>query len=248
MKMYIDCREAALARSFRDEDVSIVSLDLGDILFDDEDGTVLVVERKTVSDLASSIVDGRNREQKARMIGSGLPRDRIMYIVEGDLAKCNRSSVKEDALLGSMINTQLRDGIRVYRTYSTSETVTFLRKLRSMLEKNRTESYWKYNQKEGVTKAEYTSTLKTKKKDNMTPSVWFVSTLSLIPQVSCTIAEAVAEEYGTLSCLIDNYNSMSEEEGSGLLKDISVGEKGRRIGPKLSFKIHKYLTSSITDL
>jgi ERCC4-type nuclease len=41
-----------------------------------------VIERKEVSDLSASIMDGRYSEQKMRMEQCGL--GRVMYIVEGD--------------------------------------------------------------------------------------------------------------------------------------------------------------------
>ena len=41
----------------------------------------------------------------------------------------------------------------------------------------------KYNEKDGITAKEYSSTLKKKKKSNMNPEVWFISQLSLIQTI-----------------------------------------------------------------
>jgi crossover junction endonuclease MUS81 len=41
-----------------------------------------IVERKTADDLASSIVDGRYNEQKARLKNCGI--SNVIYLVEGN--------------------------------------------------------------------------------------------------------------------------------------------------------------------
>ena len=64
-------------------------LPLGDILIQHNDIEV-VIERKTITDLASSIRDGRLREQKIRLIHNYSKRN-IIYIIEGDITKENDS-------------------------------------------------------------------------------------------------------------------------------------------------------------
>ena len=67
----------------RQKDVEIVSLDLGDIVIQNGDDAI-VIERKTIADLAASIQDGRHREQKARLIDN-YPQSRIVFLIEGVL-------------------------------------------------------------------------------------------------------------------------------------------------------------------
>ena len=40
---------------------------------------MIVIERKTNSDMQSSLIDGRYKEQKNRMLSTGIP---ILYILE----------------------------------------------------------------------------------------------------------------------------------------------------------------------
>ena len=68
--MIIDTREKHLLDVITQKcDYEVKQLDLGDIIFTKDDETVMVIERKTISDLKASICDGRNREQKARLLG-----------------------------------------------------------------------------------------------------------------------------------------------------------------------------------
>ena len=84
MKLCIDVRETALAALL--PDAVLKPLVLGDITIENEDGKELVIiERKTVADLAASIKDGRYREQSARLTSYSLDNHRIVYLIEGSL-------------------------------------------------------------------------------------------------------------------------------------------------------------------
>ena len=60
----IDSREKDLIEisKFNEDNVEIKQLNLGDIMIDN-----IIIERKTWSDLASSILDGRYKEQGERL-------------------------------------------------------------------------------------------------------------------------------------------------------------------------------------
>ena len=59
--------------------VTTQNLDIGDIIFKYQDMTLLLIERKTVEDSGSSILDGRHKEQKYRIINSGIPNKRLCF-------------------------------------------------------------------------------------------------------------------------------------------------------------------------
>ena len=51
----------------------VENLDLGDIIFCDSDGKELIlIERKSIEDLSSSIIDGRYAEQSFRLNNSNI--------------------------------------------------------------------------------------------------------------------------------------------------------------------------------
>ena len=84
-------------------------------------------------------------------------------------------------LLGSLINTQLRDNIKVYKTLSLEETANYIVKLLDKLTKDG-DTYFQGNSE--ISKGEYASSLKKVKKANMTPEVWFICQLTQIPQIT----------------------------------------------------------------
>ena len=79
MELIIDNRERDLIKWFEDHNdkynenkiqFSKENLDLGDIIFKKNGKMVILIERKTFSDLSSSIKDGRYKEQKNRILNS----------------------------------------------------------------------------------------------------------------------------------------------------------------------------------
>ena len=98
--LVVDVRERALiaelARSHPDVPVTTKALDVGDVqvhvdaVAETEQplGPRLVIERKTHSDLAASIKDGRWSEQKRRMLETA-GRDRVAYVIEENAVRCD---------------------------------------------------------------------------------------------------------------------------------------------------------------
>ena len=79
MNLIIDYREHRLVEHFRYRpNVEIKKLDVGDIIFRFKDELVILIERKTVNDLVSSIMDGRNREQKMRIMNSDIDNSKVL--------------------------------------------------------------------------------------------------------------------------------------------------------------------------
>lgn len=240
MQLVIDTREKELINTLKDQlTFDIQSLDIGDIRFEKDGEPILIIERKTVGDLRASICDSRHREQKKRLL-STTPRERLMYIVEGSLdfpLKAQMGGFPVSTLISSIINTQLRDGIKVYKTGSIKETAQFIIALHSKFNKELANLF---APQEGASPEEYCATLKTQKKANMTPHVWLIAQLSLIPQVTEKIAAEILKVYPNLPKLIKG----CEEKGEKFVADIKYGLKSgkeRRIGDKISGRIYHFL-------
>ena len=88
------------------------------------DGHVVdcIVERKKADDLVSSLHDGRYREQKYRLRKSGFKN--INYLFEGHLTGSNNRSERE--VESALLNTRIRDGFRVVRVNSISESAKYI--------------------------------------------------------------------------------------------------------------------------
>jgi len=233
-ELIIDTRENLVISKLGDYNFKTEQLDLGDIIFKEEGEIILIIERKTIKDLKASIVDGRMKEQKARLLGSNT---NIMYLIEGDLYNENIGKFPVKTLIGSIINTELRDNIRVYRTLSINETIEFIKKLHDKLNKDG-KTFFK------EVKLDYACSLKKKKKENMTPDVWFRTTLEVIPHVSDKVSNVIVEKYKTYANLIETYTKIPEELREKLLMDIEyniANNKKRKIGLKISQRIYNFL-------
>lgn len=244
IELVVDNREHELISKLSSMiDIKVEQLEIGDIIFRQDDELLLVIERKTVNDLKASICDSRGREQKARLLGT-TPRQRIMYLIEGSLNKKlddKISGLPVDTLIGSLVNTQLRDGIHVYKTATIDESAIFLYKLLDKLQKDG-DKYFR-NEEKSISSSEYSSSLKKSKKANMTPVVWFISQLCLIPQVTEKVAEEIVKFYPTVKDLLLEYEKTPENLRKKLLSDIKFsmkGDKQRRIGDKMSDRIYGF--------
>lgn len=251
-ELIIDYRESKLIEQFNIRQIQYTSenLDIGDIMIKSSLSPMLIIERKTISDLRSSICDGRLREQRCRLLqASGLPPERIMYIIEGTfdsstrLLKSDRKQLDNSTLLSSIINMTFRDNIKIHRTNSIEETAEFIIKLFSKI--GDPEIFQSQNHESKIEdRPSYTSTIHKKKKDNMTPETWFICQLSLIPQISDTIATVIYKTYPSLLSLISQYQSLPENERPDMLTnityDLSTGKK-RKIGKTVSNRVYQYL-------
>ena len=100
-------------------------LHIGDIVFEDKMGKqVLIIERKTLYDLAASIKDGRYNEQSFRLDKEAIHNHNIVYIIEGDIERYNekRGRISKKILISSMFSLLYYKGFSVFRTNSICET------------------------------------------------------------------------------------------------------------------------------
>ena len=103
-------------------------LHLGDALITtDDDQTVLLLERKSLSDLLASIKDGRYEEQSYRLMhADGLPQPHhIIYIVEGMMSQL-RSAGEKKMVYSAMTSLGVFKGFSVIRTSSVLETAEWI--------------------------------------------------------------------------------------------------------------------------
>ena len=245
IELVIDNREHDLIQKIQPLAQPLIEqLDVGDILFREDGKTILIIERKTVNDLKASICDGRCREQKARLLGT-ISKERIMYLIEGTLDKplsAKIGGLPVSTIVGSLVNTQLRDGIKVYKTSTIDESVEFLCKLHDKLEKDGDTYFRDENGK--TSDINYVASLKKSKKANMTPKNWFITQLSLIPQVTEKVSSVIVEKYPSLRDLVKEYEIIPEHLREKLLADLTfelTTGKTRRIGDKISSRIYHFL-------
>ena len=114
-------------------------LPIGDIIICDEKEEKLIIERKSVADLLSSIKDGRYEEQSYRLNGLNHHNHNIIYLVEGDVNRVNRfksdNRIEKLTLYSAMFSLNYYKGFSVFRSFSLEESATIICNMAYKLEK-----------------------------------------------------------------------------------------------------------------
>jgi len=250
MNLVIDSRESKLKKYFTSNEknipISFQSLDIGDVqLLSQSDNSIqYIIERKSISDLYSSINDGRYREQKARLLGS-VSKNRVAYIIEGNIldTTLKLGGLQRKIVQAAIVNMSLRDNITVYRTSNSIETGMFVELIYKKVSENPDwlVSQVKESDSEVTESQSYNHLVKTVKKENMTPLICQKVQLAQIPGVSHSMADKVLDNYKSIPHLIEQYNLIeSVDEKRKLLQNIQVSEK-RKLGKVLSARIYDFL-------
>jgi crossover junction endonuclease MUS81 len=100
------------------------TLPLGDIIINDGINDCIIVERKSLSDLASSIKDGRYDEQSYRLNGIPHHNHNIIYLIEGDMFRFNtfKERIDKQTLYSAMFSIHYFKGFSVMRSNTMDET------------------------------------------------------------------------------------------------------------------------------
>lgn len=117
-----ECRSPVVGCLERMPDVEVVvrRLPVGDYQVDE----AVVVERKTLADLAASIVDGRLFRQAGRLSRTAM---RPALILEAMPSAVERSGISREALQGTLASISIVFGIAVLRAGTPEETARLLR-------------------------------------------------------------------------------------------------------------------------
>ena len=212
MKIVIDNREHKLIKLItalnNDYDYNITievsKLDLGDVSIQSDEGEeLLLIERKNLADLASSIRDGRYKEQSYRLNGNSLHNHNIIYLVEGNIHHYNSkyTKIKPETLYVTMFCIQYFKGYSVFRTFNVGESAEYI--VRFVDKIRRSDSKFGYYHTNFIENSKtYTNVVKKVKKDNVTPDNIGSIILSQIPGISSKTSLVIMNKYGSLLNLL----------------------------------------------
>ena len=224
-------------------DVVLENLDLGDIQFVDlkSKEIIIIIERKTYSDLSASIKDGRYKEQKERMIHSIKNNVRKIVLLEGN--DLNTFTLSLKTFDGVIVNTLIRDNIHIFMSKSKEHTIEFIEDIITHLPK-----YYDDLKKE-IVDGEFKvfnneMNCKIAKKDNLTYDSCFRNMLAQIPGLSTTMASVYTKKYKNMSNFILELKKLGNNDKKEMIKILGNekhGTNNRRIGDKVAEKIYNYL-------
>ena len=274
MIIKVDTRESALLQQINNQ-VSIIpvfksikvqseTLPIGDIIINDETEDKIIIERKSVADLLSSIKDGRYEEQSYRLNGIEHHNHNIVYLIEGDINKVNRfkpdNQVEKLTLYSAMFSLNYYKGFSLFRSFSLDETANIICNMAYKVGKDLTKKPYFLNKTQileiksdespivktsedseeaQVTDKHYVGVVKKVKKDNITPDNIGEIMLCQIPGISSVTALAVMEKYKTITNLIKELELNNES-----MNDLSyTNSKGqvRKINKTCIANIVKFL-------
>ena len=238
MIIKIDTREHELIKkcenllvavpAFKDLKIEVCPLPLGDIIINNGIIDNVIVERKSLSDLAASIKDGRYEEQSYRLNGLPHHNHNIVYLIEGDLSKFNsfKERIDKQTLYSAMFSINYYKGFSLMRSTSMDETAFILCNMAYKIGKDankqpyfsqnltpESESSIVINLEENIDEnsnttsnanasKEYCSVIKKVKKDNITEDNIGEIMLCQIPGISSVTALTIMAKFKFLPNLV----------------------------------------------
>jgi ERCC4-type nuclease len=258
MFIKIDNRETELIRcckyfleispSFKDITITIDNLPIGDIIICKDGIDKVIIERKSLRDLAASIKDGRYEEQSYRLNGLPIHNHNILYLIEGDINKFNvfKDRMEKMTLYSAMVSLNYYKGFSVMRSLNIEESALILCNMAYKINKSESEGKSSFysnqllenniikevdtndknkdkNEDKNEEPDNYCTVVKKVKKENITPKNIGEIMLCQIPGISSTTAIAIMEQFSTLQNLV-----IKIKEDETCLKNISyTNSKGQ---------------------
>tara|TARA_Y100000022_G_C13230719_1_gene367195 strand:- start:526 stop:1368 length:843 start_codon:yes stop_codon:yes gene_type:complete len=265
-QLYETCYSILLGKSTASHIIlSKEVLPLGDILLrTDDDKDVLLIERKTFSDLFASIKDGRYEEQSYRLLHSSqiMPHS-IIYLIEGVLSQLH-TPLEKKVLYSTMTSLNYFKGFSVHRSSGVRESAEWLLQMGEKIEKNFQKNklpyyltdpflnHFRSKQRDSsnndieiteenqiqTSSADYCRVVKKVKKDNINTENFGQIILCQIPGISSTTALAIMKNYSTFPDFIQKL-----QENPNCLDDVvyETNGKTRKISKSCIANIKNFL-------
>lgn len=220
MKIIVDFRETDLLLAinnirsngaYADCDITTDNLPIGDMIIKrDDDTEVVLIERKTLADLAASIRDKRYNEQSYRLNNCNIPNHYIYYMIEGNIHSYKSSrygrAVNKESLISAMTSLSYSKGFSLVRTLDITESALWLLQTADKLGRIKDKGYYDSNsdeQSNSDNQGDYVAVSNRVKKSNITKENIGAIMLAQIPSVSTASAQVIMERYKTIDALID---------------------------------------------
>jgi len=263
MNLKIDMREPELIKQcqilietipkFNALTIATENLCLGDIIINNGISDCIIIERKSLRDLAASIKDGRYAEQSYRLNGIEHHNHNIIYLFEGDVTTFNtfKERVDKQTLYSAMFSINYFKGFSIMRSINIAETAIILCNMATKMgsDTNR-QSYYSVQNTQTMTNIDstnednskqYCSVVKKRKKENITNENIGEIMLCQIPGVSNATALAIFKEFKTLPKLVECIKE--NEQCMDNIVTIDKNGKQRKISKAVITTIVSFLKS-----
>ena len=255
-RVIVDFREAALLSLLPDAESA--SLPVGDVLVLVDGAPALLLERKSLQDLAASIKDGRWRDQTRRLqeasegrpgpsgasaSASPPPRPRAGVVVEGGL-DAGAGGLSASALSNALLSAAVRRGLLVFRSAGVEETAGVVgRACRCLSRPPRPAGEAEIGTLAGSAagpSAGLPGAARTSRGDR-DPRKTCAAMLSVVPGVSPAMALAVMGDSGCLAELVRSLGGLGEAERVNAMSAARHGASRRRVGDAAAGRLNALL-------
>jgi ERCC4-type nuclease len=116
------------------------NLHIGDIIIKHNNEVKIIIERKTISDLVSSIKDKRYEEQSFRLDSLEHHNHNIIYLIEGS---CEKQNKEKQMIYSSIFSLNYYKGFSVFRSANINETAYIICNMVLKINNKNKNSYYK---------------------------------------------------------------------------------------------------------
>ena len=215
MKIIIDSREPENFLSLIKEnvnksidlDISTQNLDIGDFHIyrnNDDEYPSIIIERKSLNDLISSIKDGRYNEQSFRLNNHLLHNHNIYYLIEGSIEYIKNNQNKQ-MIYSSIFTLSYFKGFSIINSNNINQSANIIIRFIEKLYKENTKNCFYNNKRDFIEESKnYSEVIKAQKKSNITKENILEIMLMQIPGVSINVAQIISANFKSLKNLIEN--------------------------------------------
>ena len=248
MQLLIDAREPKTLVNYLNNlneqsnvKISIVqkNLNIGDYVFYDEinNKELLIIERKSLADLESSIKDGRYKEQSYRLNETPLHNHNIIYLLEGAIINYTNVEVRT-TLYSTLFSLNYYKGFTVINVLNQTDTGDLLMSIAcKLVRENKPGFYCTLSDSSIVKEENYINNIKTSKKAHINSDNIFQLMLMQIPGISNVSALALSNEFKNMENLLDSLKKEKDEK----LETIKLAS-GRKLNKNIIASLKLYLT------
>jgi ERCC4-type nuclease len=247
MQLLIDLREPrvlvqniiALNETCKNK-VTIIqkNLDIGDYVFYDEltEQILLIIERKSLSDLEASIKDGRYKEQSFRLNEAPTHNHNIIYLLEGAIINYKEVGFRS-TLYSTVFSLNYYKGFSVINTLNQTETATMLMAFASKINRENKPGFYSDKALTSASDDCYIETIKTSKKAHINRENIFQLMLMQIPGISSVSALALANEFKNMESLLQAL----KQENTKTFENIKLAS-GRKLNKNIFVTLRDFLS------
>ena len=237
--------------------IIVEALPIGDIIICDDNCTEkIIIERKSLNDLAASLRDGRYSEQSFRLENNEIHNHNIVYLMEGDIHRYSNkySKISKKTLQVTMFCINYFKGFSIMKTRDVLETAEYILIITDKLRREKVrKNYFKNriqedntifnNEKLNLNIAQespkrYSEVISKVKKKNIRPDNIGEIILSQIPGISSKTSAAIMQHFDSLYELLTKI-----QKDGNCLNEITIKSKNgkRKLSKSVISSIKTYL-------